>query len=83
MGLLGGSEEYIVGASEKQAKLLEAVDAHWQMFGQGPTHDEMAATIGVSRATVEWQTKKLIEAGLLTRVPGRHYDLRLTEKARV
>jgi DNA-binding MarR family transcriptional regulator len=39
----------------------------------------MSRTLNATTSMVEWHMRKLLAAGMLTRVPGRHYDLRLTE----
>ena len=67
--------------NDKQAKLIQAVAAHWQLHGQGPTYEDLGSALGVTRAAVDWHTNRAIDAGLLTRVPGRHYDVRVAEKA--
>ncbi len=64
---------------DKQASILKAVADHWKLYGQGPTHDDMSRTLNTTRSMVDWHMRKLLAAGMLTRVPGRHYDLRVTE----
>jgi len=64
---------------DKQTLILKAVSDHWKLYGQGPTHDDMSRTLNATKSMVEWHMRKLLAAGMLTRVPGRHYDLRVTE----
>ena len=65
-------------AVEMDRRILFAVRAHWRLFERGPTHGELGRALNIGRSRAQRAVIRLVGAGLLTRVPGRHYDLRLT-----
>ena len=68
--------------TKPQVDIIKAVDNHWKLYNAGATEREMLNALNCTKSFYDWHRRKLVDAGYLTRVPGRHRDLRLTESAK-
>ena len=68
---------------EKRFDVLAAVVDHCSKARFGPTSEELAATVGLSRrSSVHFHITRLLEDGLLEHIPQKHRSLRPTRKGR-
>jgi len=68
--------------TEKQLKLLEAIEAYWEEFNCGPSLDALAYTLGISsKSTVHAMLKRLEDNGWVTMQPNKWRTVMSTRKS--
>ena len=68
--------------TEKQLKLLEAIEAYWEEFNCGPSLDALAYTLGISsKSTVHAMLKRLEDNGLVTMQPNKWRTVMSTRRS--
>jgi|TARA_R100000231_G_scaffold63429_3_gene51465 SOS-response transcriptional repressor LexA len=68
--------------TEKQLKLLEAIEAYWEEFNCGPSLDALAYTLGISsKSTVHAMLKRLEDNGWVTMQPNKWRTVMSTRRS--
>ena len=68
--------------TEKQLKLLEAIEAYWEEFNRGPSLDALAYTLGISsKSTVHAMLKRLEDNGWVTMQPNKWRTVMSTRRS--
>lgn len=63
--------------SKRDSQLFKIVAEFWERENHGPTIRDIAYITGLSYPGAAWSIQRAIHNGVLTRVPGRHRDLRI------
>ena len=68
--------------TNKQLKLLEAIEAYWEEFNCGPSLDALAYTLGISsKSTVHAMLKRLEDSGWVTMQPNKWRTVMSTRRS--
>ena len=68
--------------TNKQLKLLEAIESYWEEFNCGPSLDALAYTLGISsKSTVHAMLKRLEDSGGVTMQPNKWRTVMSTRKS--
>ena len=68
--------------TEKQSKLLLAIESHWDQFSCGPSLDSLADALGLSsKSTVHAMLKRLEDNGWVTMQPNKWRTVMSTRKS--
>ena len=63
--------------NKRDNQLFNIVAEFWEKENRGPTIRDIAYITGLSYPGAVWSIRRAIHNGVLTRVPGRHRDLRV------
>ena len=63
----------------RQIQVLRYISDYWDWHDQAPTGREIAAAFGWHQSSEQFHLDILLGAGMLTRIPGKHRGLTITE----
>lgn len=66
--------------TERQADLVEAIREHWKQWGYGPSFQDLADKMLVSKAMVQKYVELLVARGVLLQTPRVARSLRIADK---